>query len=176
VDSFYSAVTFSITPNGLFSNDSTKLTVPIDDSGHATVYAFSQMPGATLVTASVDGVTSPAAEATFTIAWPQEVVITTDSTFLTPLPGIWTGVTATLLRNPGKVSPGIVVNFYNYDSTRTDSNIGTFEGSTVSDTSGIVNRQFYIIDTGYHGVVFITGEVVLTPKDTVQGTTRLQMR
>jgi hypothetical protein len=172
VDSFYSAVVFAISPNGLFSNDSTQIMAPLDINGQATVYAFSRMPGYTTVTATVGGVTVQT-QTLFMIAWPDEVLITTDSTFLTPLPGIWTGVTATLLRNLGRVSPGVFVRLY--DSTMVDSVIGAFEGPAVSDTSGMVTRQYFITDTSYHGLVFINGAVT-SPSGTVEGTGRLQIR
>jgi hypothetical protein len=173
VDSFYSMVTFSIAPNGRFSNDSTQITVPLDIDGHATVNVTSRMPGVSIVSATVGGVTVQT-PTTFTIAWPQEVVIAADSTFLTPLPGLWTAVTATLLRNPGRVSAGVFVRFY--DSTTVDSVIGVFDGPVVTDTSGILIRQYFITDTSYHGTVFINGAVGISPGDTVEGSTRLQIR
>jgi hypothetical protein len=175
LDSFYSMVTFSIAPNGIFSNDSTQMTVPISAGGPTTVYAFSRVTGTGSVTATVNGVTAQT-QTTFTTAWPDEVQITADSTFLTGLPGIWTGVTATLERSPGKVSPGIFVKFKDYDSTRMDTSLGIFKLPDVTDTSGKVTRQYWVVDTAYHGLVYIDGYVVIAPGDTIRQTTSLQMR
>jgi len=169
VDSFYHTVTFSIAPNGLFSNDSTQITLPIDINGQAEAYAVSRILGTMTVTASVAGSAEVQKPVTFTFAWPTQMLITIDSTFLTPILGNWTEVTATLLRNQGSVSPGVFINFS--DSTTADSLIG----SAVADSSGIASIRYYIPDTGYHGAVFING-VVMTPIGPVEGTGRVQVK
>jgi hypothetical protein len=175
VDSFNSTVTFSISQNALFSNDSSQITAPINTQEHATASAFSLMPGLYTFTATVGGTTTQG-QTTFTTAWPQEVSVYSDSAFLTSMPGISAGITATLLRSPGKVSSGIFVIFSASDSTMSGRVVGIIDKSTVLDSAGLAVTQYYVMDTSYHGVVLINAAVGISPGDSVRGNTRIQMR
>jgi hypothetical protein len=172
VSTFYPTVTMTITPPGIFANGTATQTFPIDVNGQAIAFVSSQTPGTSTVEATVGGVNAQAST-TFTVAWPNQVVIQADSPFLMPLQGTFTGVTATLVRNAGKVSLGEYVTFT--DSTAVDSTIGVFQNTTPSDLSGRVTAQYFVQDTSYHGIVFIIGRV-MTPSGPVQGRTQIKIR
>jgi hypothetical protein len=170
--SFYSSVTFTISPVGVFSNGSTTQTLAIDVNGQATAFVSSQTAGTSTVVATVNGATVQTST-TFVMAWPDQINIQADSTFLMPLPGTSTNVTATLVRNSGKVSLGEYVSFS--DSTAVDSTIGVFGKPALSDASGLVTTTYTEQDSSYHGFVYLIGKV-MTSSGQVEGRGQIKIR
>jgi hypothetical protein len=178
VTASYDSVTLSISPVGLFSNGAAQISVPLDVNGAVTVYVTSRTPSIATVVATVGGV-SAQTPTTFTIAWPSQMLVQSDSAFLDSLPGTWATVTATLLRVPGEVNSGESVSFTDssavYGAIPAGSNVGTFLNTTPSDTSGLVTTQYWLQNTNFHGYVYIIG-TVNTPTGPVVGRGLIKIR
>lgn len=168
----FNEVTFSISPAGKFLNGATSQKVTLDVNGESRVFAVSTLPGVSTVTATVGG-ESKSAAVNFQTSWPQFIQIESDSSFLAPAAGIKTFVRAKLLRNPGIVTPGLTVRFY--DSTAAGASVGIFLNTVPSNANGIASTEYYIQNLNFHGPVYIKGYVD-TPGGRVAGVNSIVIR
>jgi hypothetical protein len=172
----YDTVQFNVTPLGAFAGGGTSIAVPLSGSGGAQVYIVSRQVGNTTLSVSVGGVTQDTS-LNFTVAYPDELLINPDSADLPAMTGVYTIVTASVLRDTGQASPGLSVNFTDSTAVPNGISIGTFLNTSLSDTSGMVSTQYWLQNPGsYSGYVYLIGTVKLPNGNLVRGSNRIYIR
>jgi hypothetical protein len=170
----FNEVIFEISPNGKFSNGAVAQKVPIDVNGEARVYAESTSVGTSIVRATV-GTYTRQIGTIFEKAWPDQIIVESDSVFLPALPGMNTAVRAKLSRSTGVISPGITVLFTDSTGVNSKPSVGVFLNTTVSDASGFSTTRYWLQDTTYHGEVYLIA-IVQAQDGEKRGRTRVRIR
>lgn len=162
-----------VADRGTFANGKASYSVPVNSSGSNTAYLKYNKAEKVHVTASLGDKVSREVSATFTTAYPNQILLSSDSTVVNAYYNSLVPISAQLLRPFGKVSEGIQLTYY--DSTVTGRSIGSFFKNTFSNNQGQSTVSYSIQDTSYHGFVYIKGFVQI---DTVKviGINRIYIR
>jgi len=168
----YKEVNLDISPIGKFNNGATTQKLTIDVTGEAKIFAVSNVQGTATIKATA-GDFSKQAVVHFLPAYPDQIFIEPDSTFLPAMPGAKTIVKARMTRASGQVSPGQTITFY--DSTINNASAGIFLNTSLANASGIATTEYWLQDTSYHNYVYIKG-YVLTNSGRVTGVNRIRIR
>ena len=165
------SVTFN-TNQGAFIGGTTNITVPANLNGFAIAYLkSSNYIGKIAITAQVTNyIVSDSVY--FTIANPNFINVTIPQFSLIGSLTNSVTVTAQLLRDTGTVSPSFNVMYKSLDSTNSRV-IGNFINITLSNSNGISTALYSAIDSLYLGKVNISASVVVSPGDTIKGTSSL---
>jgi hypothetical protein len=170
----YREVSFEITSDGAFLNGANTQKVQLDINGEARIMARSTKVGSVLVQATV-GPYSKQVTSSFQRSWPDQVIVEADSVFLTPLPGMNTGVKARLLKASGIITPGITVRFMDSTGLLAKPSVGVFLNTTMADAAGIASTRYWLQDTSYHHDVYLIATLE-APNGEKRGRTRIRIR
>gem|GEM_PF-3576746 len=144
---------------GVFSNNSNSYTLTTGANDTTRAYLRYGKSDLVRVTAAL-ATYSKELYVNFVNAYPGQVILDPEFVSLPHTLGAKSKVTVSLLRATGTVSEGQQV-FY-YDSVATAGprrSVGGFFNSTISNSSGVSNSEFRLLDTTYTGLVFLKAYV-----------------
>lgn len=157
------------TDKGVFSNG--EATYTIQAGANDTTRAFIRYNRADRIriVATASAKYSKEIFLNFSTAYPNNSRLETDSAILTATLTAFTPVSVQLTRDPGTVSPGQVIHFYDSVAVAgARQSAGSFFNVTASDDSGKASAQYRIQRTDYTGLLYIKCYVE-TPAGRVYG-------
>lgn len=141
---------------GVFSNNSDQITVPVSLDSTARAYLRHSNVGNVAVTATYAN-QSRQVQVNFQIAWPDNISVVPGTAVVPNVTGANLQIEGRLNKNVGTVSPGIPVIWY--DSTATGVSPGIFLNQAPASSSGISMAQYHIQDTSFVGDIFLKARV-----------------
>jgi hypothetical protein len=170
-------VTFS-TSAGTFVDgsivSSEPIDVPADVHGVAAVQLRSGLSGGAAIVRAEAGTATRKGRVNFTLALPQQVIVTADTYLLSVGSADTTDVEALLYRSQGVASAGLPVEWTAVDPG--GAAVGGFSSQTASDSSGKATAEYSPGTTAFRGVVTIRA-LVRDPSSgaSVQGETAVEL-
>lgn len=147
-------IVFSTT-NGSFSNGSATYTVNVGDNDTTRAFLKYSKAETVKVTAQIYNKYTKECTVNFTSSYPTLITVSPDSSSLLPLFTSKCTIHATLTRQAGNVSEGMLLNYYDSVATSTGGSIGSFHNNTYTNAQGQTSIEYRLQDTSYHGFVFI---------------------